>query len=248
MIRRIALGIAWLALCALVGPSVLVAGDAVPQVELSLPGVVPAQPAPAPPAAPAAAAPETPPVAAPAPAPAQPPAEPAAVEADAPAEKKPLARKAASGSVSIKDFKFAPASITVNVGDTVTWTNSDTAPHNAVANDGSFKTSDLKKGGSGSATISAAGTHAYICTIHPSMKGTVVAVAADSGGGSDDPAADADDGGGSAQAGADDGDTTANGTELPNTGSDAGLIAIAGLGLLLIGLGGRRRTPRAGAL
>ena len=154
---------------------------------------------------------------------------------------KPVARKAAAGSVQIKDFKFAPATVTVNVGDTVTWTNSDSAPHNAKAGDGSFGTSNLSKGESGSATISEAGTHAYICSIHPNMKGTVKAVAASSGGGSggsdgSDSTSDSD---GSTSTGSDD---TATGEELPNTGSQPGWILAAGVGLLLIGAAGRRRA------
>ena len=48
----------------------------------------------------------------------------------------PTIRFAANaGSVTIKNFAFSPKSITVKVGDSVTWTNQDAATHNAVAND-----------------------------------------------------------------------------------------------------------------
>jgi plastocyanin len=241
VIRRSLLGLAWLAVCGLGAPGVLVAEDLVP-LTTPTPAQAPATTAPAEPAPAApAAAPETTTAPQPAlaqPAPAATPA-PVAEPAPAPAPKKdakPVARKSAAGSVQIKDFKFAPATVTVNVGDTVTWTNADTAPHNAKANDGSFGTSDLSKGKSGSATISKAGTFAYICSIHPSMKGTVKAVAASSG--SDDGAAD-DTPSDSGTAG-DSTDTTAGGEELANTGAEPGWIFAAGIGLLLIGLTGRR--------
>ena len=52
----------------------------------------------------------------------------------------------ATTEVEISDFKFAPEAITVEAGDTVTWTSSDDAPHTATADDGSFDTGDLDKG------------------------------------------------------------------------------------------------------
>ncbi|MEK6848363.1 MAG: cupredoxin family copper-binding protein [Nanoarchaeota archaeon] len=81
--------------------------------------------------------------------------------------------------VKIKDSKFVPAEITVKVGDTITWINEDTAPHTATASDNTFDTDRLTKGESGSHTFTDAdvGTHPYICSIHPSMKGTVIVTA-----------------------------------------------------------------------
>ena len=83
------------------------------------------------------------------------------------------AHKAASASVTIADFFFSPASVTVAIGDTVTWHNTGQALHNATANDGSFKTPDLNQGRSASHRFTSAGTFSYICTIHPNMHGTV---------------------------------------------------------------------------
>jgi len=80
---------------------------------------------------------------------------------------------AADASVAIEGFAFSPQSVTVNVGDTVTWTNGDAAPHTATAGDGSFDTGTISQGQSGSATFDTAGTFAYICEIHPTMTGTV---------------------------------------------------------------------------
>lgn len=81
---------------------------------------------------------------------------------------------AAEFTVDIQGMKFVPAEISVAAGDTITFTNHDTAPHTATASDGSFDTGRLNQGESATVTV-AAGTHAYICAIHPAMKGTVTA-------------------------------------------------------------------------
>ena len=84
---------------------------------------------------------------------------------------------AASNGVTIKNFAFNPGTATVHVGDTITWTNQDIAPHTATAKDGSFDTGTINKGKSGSHTFTKAGTIPYICSIHPNMHGTVVVLA-----------------------------------------------------------------------
>ncbi|MBX3530599.1 MAG: cupredoxin family copper-binding protein [Rhizobiaceae bacterium] len=82
---------------------------------------------------------------------------------------------AADHAVEIKGMKFNPAAVTVKVGDTITFTNADAAPHTATADDKSFDTGRLSKGQSATVTISAAGDHAYKCLIHTMMKGSVKA-------------------------------------------------------------------------
>jgi plastocyanin len=84
-------------------------------------------------------------------------------------------------AVTIQGFAFGPAAVEVPVGGTVTWTNQDSAPHTATADDGSFDTGQLGQGASGSATFNTAGTFAYGCTIHPNMRGSVTVVAAAAG-------------------------------------------------------------------
>ena len=84
------------------------------------------------------------------------------------------AAPAAGGSaVSIANFAFAPASMTVAVGTTVMWTNSDSAGHTVTADDGSFKSDTLGTGATFSQTFKTAGTYAYHCAIHSSMTGTI---------------------------------------------------------------------------
>jgi plastocyanin len=87
----------------------------------------------------------------------------------------PATVPAGSGlSISISGFKFTPASLTVKIGETVTWTNADSASHTVVADDGSFKSGDLATGASFSYTFTTAGTFTYICGVHPTMKGTII--------------------------------------------------------------------------
>ena len=75
--------------------------------------------------------------------------------------------------VGIADLAFNPASVTVAVGGVVTWANADGTDHTVTFNDGP-DCGRLAQGASVSRTFDAAGSFAYHCTIHPSMKGTVV--------------------------------------------------------------------------
>ena len=86
--------------------------------------------------------------------------------------------RAATHTVEIADFAFAPATLTITVGDTVTWTNQDAVAHTATSTTGVFDSGDLEQGESYSVTFTAPGTYDYLCTPHPSMTGRVVVVAA----------------------------------------------------------------------
>ena len=80
---------------------------------------------------------------------------------------------AAEHTVTIKNFAFEPAALSVAVGDTVTFTNEDGAPHTATG--AAFDTGTLSKGKSGTVEITEAGEFAYKCNFHPSMKGSISA-------------------------------------------------------------------------
>jgi plastocyanin len=82
---------------------------------------------------------------------------------------------AADHAVEIKDMAFSVPALEVAVGDTVTFTNADAAPHTATATDGSFDTGELTQGQSATITISQAGTFDYFCAVHPSMKASITA-------------------------------------------------------------------------
>ncbi len=83
-------------------------------------------------------------------------------------------RSAIAPAVTIKNFSFGPSTVTVAVGTTVTWTNTDDAPHTVTARDASFSSPTLSKGKSFSFTFRKAGTYSYLCSIHQYMSGTVV--------------------------------------------------------------------------
>ncbi len=76
--------------------------------------------------------------------------------------------------VEIKNFAFSPASITVKVGDSIIWTNNDTIPHSATADDSSFDAGIMQPGESKTVKFDKAGTISYHCSIHPNMKATVI--------------------------------------------------------------------------
>jgi plastocyanin len=182
---------------------------------------------------------------------------------NAPARVPAVAHAASDPGVGILDFRFAPTSTTVHVGDTVTWTNNGRAPHSATANDGSFNTGILRAGASASHTFTRAGTFTYFCSVHPFMHGTIVVVGG--GGGAPSPAAastpssgsspntSSSNGSTSAGSGATAGgsnhttgaSTTTGRATLPLTGGDP--VAALAVGLALLCLGGvlRRGLRRA---
>jgi plastocyanin len=77
-------------------------------------------------------------------------------------------------AVTIENFAFSPATLTVKAGATVTWTNKDQDPHTATARDKAFSSPTLNTGQSFSYTFKTPGSYAYLCTIHPFMTATVV--------------------------------------------------------------------------
>lgn len=81
---------------------------------------------------------------------------------------------AAANVVSIADFAFDAPMLEVPVGTTVEWVNNDSFAHSVVAEDGSFQSEDLASGDRFSFTFSTPGSFAYLCGIHPSMRGTIV--------------------------------------------------------------------------
>jgi plastocyanin len=80
----------------------------------------------------------------------------------------------AVNSVSIKNFAFAPGTIRVKVGTTVTWTNNDQDAHTVTAMDRSFSSRPLNTGDTYHYTFNKPGSYTYLCTIHPFMTATVV--------------------------------------------------------------------------
>src|SRR5262249_36900876 len=85
---------------------------------------------------------------------------------------------AAGSAVTISNFAFNPSGVTINVGDTVTGPNNDPPSHTATSDTGLWDSGTLAAGRTFSQAFTSAGTFAYHCTIHPSMKGTITVVAA----------------------------------------------------------------------
>ena len=77
-------------------------------------------------------------------------------------------------TVKIDNFAFAPATLTITAGTTVTWKNDDDSPHRIGDKNGTFKSAALDTEDTYSHTFAAPGEYPYICTIHPYMAGRII--------------------------------------------------------------------------
>jgi plastocyanin len=126
-----------------------------------------------------------------------------------PATPKPVATPApGSDRVAILDFDYAPLTLSVGVGTTVTWRNEGVAPHTVTAKDGSYDSGFLATGEEYRRQYEAAGVYEYLCAIHPQMVGTIVVGSSEAGGA-----------GGGAAAG---GESQAPASAAPGAGGAAG--------------------------
>lgn len=82
---------------------------------------------------------------------------------------------AAAIHVDIMGFAYAPAALSIKVGDTVTWHNHDTAPHTVTVSSGpvTFASPTLNSGETFTYTFTLPGTYSYYCAFHPNMVGSV---------------------------------------------------------------------------
>lgn len=78
--------------------------------------------------------------------------------------------------VAIRNFAFAPATVTVPAGTRVVWTNRDEEPHAIRSADPAlpFQSAALDTGETFALTFDKPGRYAYFCSIHPHMVGTVI--------------------------------------------------------------------------
>ena len=83
----------------------------------------------------------------------------------------------AIAEVKIDNFSFTPATLTVPVGTTVTWTNRDDIPHTVVSADDPkmFKSKAMDTDEKFSYTFAKPGRYSYFCSVHPKMTGTIIA-------------------------------------------------------------------------
>ena len=85
---------------------------------------------------------------------------------------------AASHEVAIVDGAFEPATLTVFVGEPVTWTNKGAETHTVTLDDGSLDSGPIAPGEAFGHVFEAPGTYPYHCSIHPAMVATIVVKAA----------------------------------------------------------------------
>jgi plastocyanin len=85
-----------------------------------------------------------------------------------------VAAAASPATVKIDNFAFAPATLSVTAGATVTWKNDDDSPHRIGDKNGTFKSAALDTDDTFSHTFAAPGEYPYICTIHPYMVGKII--------------------------------------------------------------------------
>lgn len=76
--------------------------------------------------------------------------------------------------IVMKEFKFAPVSLTVKAGTTVVWANEDDEPHTVVSESGLFRSGAIDTDETFSFRFDRPGTYHFTCSIHPQMVGTVV--------------------------------------------------------------------------
>ena len=81
----------------------------------------------------------------------------------------------ASVTVEIPDFEFSPTPVEVSACDEVVWSNTHTQPHTSTSNgDVSWSTGNIAVDGQGDPVLfDTPGSYAYMCALHPFMKGTV---------------------------------------------------------------------------
>jgi plastocyanin len=78
------------------------------------------------------------------------------------------------GVVSISDFKFGPETVVVSKGQTITWHNTDSSPHQVTITGPKAQRSSIAlKGQTTQLALADAGIYDYICGLHPAMKGKI---------------------------------------------------------------------------
>jgi plastocyanin len=77
-------------------------------------------------------------------------------------------------AVIIKNFDFAPMSLTVKAGASVTWKNLDGEPHTVTSVDGVFRSGAIDQNESFTFKFDKPGTYKYLCSIHPKMRAAII--------------------------------------------------------------------------
>ena len=84
-----------------------------------------------------------------------------------------VAQRSATHEIRMEGVAFAPAAARVRAGDTVVWVNKDAFPHTATAAQ-RFDSGEVGAGSAWKLVTRAKGTFSYVCTYHPTMRGTLI--------------------------------------------------------------------------
>jgi len=77
-------------------------------------------------------------------------------------------------TVTIRNFAFDPAELTIARGDTVVWSNTDFVPHSSTARSSAWDSKEIGANATWRYVPGKAGRYEYYCVFHPTMKGTIV--------------------------------------------------------------------------
>ena len=80
----------------------------------------------------------------------------------------------AAATIEIKGFAFAPRTLTIAAGTTVTWRNLDAEPHTVRGADERVRSDALDENETYSVRFDKPGAYRYGCSIHPQMSGTII--------------------------------------------------------------------------
>ncbi len=86
----------------------------------------------------------------------------------------PSLGRAATVSVTIDNYAFAPKTVTVRAGDTIVWTDRDDVAHTVTALGNGFDSGAVEPGHTYRHRFTKPGTYAYRCSLHPEMRGTIL--------------------------------------------------------------------------
>ena len=91
-----------------------------------------------------------------------------------------IPNEAAQPSCAESGSCFLPSEVTVNIGETVTWSNDSSVIHTVTSGnpedgaDGLFDSSIIMSGDTFSHTFTEEGQYSYFCSIHPWMQGSAI--------------------------------------------------------------------------
>jgi plastocyanin len=78
-----------------------------------------------------------------------------------------------SHTITMENMQFQPARLTVKAGDSVVWINKDLFPHTATSKPEAFDSGQIAAGASWTFRTATAGEFPYVCSLHPTMEGTL---------------------------------------------------------------------------